>query len=467
MAETDSMVSDDTGGVSLDPTGYYNEDETTVYDELYTDDETEVAGEDVYGVSRVLPETSGIVDPYELTYGKGTKVLGLPMYYTPLADPFNRNFSKMFDEDTPIVFLNPGKPKLNKRIKGVAESEGAGSVILTSILTSVKNYNDVRFMGFKQDWYDYYKYAYALMSYVYTNMSIDDSAFIFDFDDEYKKQKGTYGLAFFANQATQINETMTSSYGQSELASNASQQSQKSRDEARYNSMVGGGLGTMINNIKKSFESITEDLPIIGKLVEPMAKLLSGSQLYYPNVWSDSQYAKNYTLSFKFYSPYGDKESIFRYVYIPFLSLMALAAPKQDGIYAYKEPFLVRACCPGFFECECGVITSFDFKRGGEESLWTVEGLCNEIEVNMTIEDLYPNMPIPKNSKYIKFNGGLISFLECMAGMRMDQVNLLTRLKGKVSRTLGNGIVTFKSIKNAGGDIWYGVMDKMRNNFLR
>ena len=92
--------------------------------------------------------------------------------------------------------------------------------------------------------------------------------------------------------------------------------------------------------------------------------------------------------------------------------------------------------CPGHFECECGAIQSFNMKRS-EDFLWTTEGFPNEIEISMSVKDLYPNLIMPKKVREIRYNGALVSFLECMAGVRFDQFtsNIIFKLIPSIRKT--------------------------------
>lgn len=443
-------------------TGYLKEDEDkSYYSDSYAEDAEDVAGTDAYG--RPMPEISeegNIANIFEYSSAP-VEVLGLPLYFTPLSDSGNRCYSKMFEESSPIVFLNPGLPKLNKKIKDI--NADTGEIKLSKFRFNIKNFNDTRFLSFRSAYGDYYNYFITMLRQIYTGMGLKG---IFKLESEY--QPADFGMAYFANRATSISEEADSSYGQSQLASNATQNSQETREAAMYTEMDDAGKNDFFKNIKNTLEDLVDSLPLIGNIISPMAKMLSGSQLYYPEIWADSSFGRSYTLSFKFYSPYGDRESIFRNVYVPFISLLAMVLPRQDGVYGYREPFLVRASCPGYFECECGVITSFSFVRGGDDMLWTAEGLPNEITCSLTIKDLYPSMPMPEDEKYIKYNGGMLSFLSCMSGVRMDQMStIMTRMKTKSMSELGelSDIINLRHLKNRAKDTEYSAVQWLNNIF--
>src|SRR5699024_1331535 len=52
-------------------------------------------------------------DPYG---NSGLKILGMPMFYSPLDDPLNRTYRNTFETDLPLVFIHPGTPKINGKL---------------------------------------------------------------------------------------------------------------------------------------------------------------------------------------------------------------------------------------------------------------------------------------------------------------------------------------------------------------
>ena len=419
------------------------------------------------------------IDPYDLNYGAGTKVMGMPQYYSPLADPFNRVYTKTFESDIPIVFLSPGTPKLNKKLVSanskvfrLADTIGGAIDVMSFGVTNLSNYNDARFISFNPNYTEYYKYVSTMLRSLHEYMGLPG---IFEFHDEYKQQKGTYGIAFYATKGTSISDSQNNSYGTSTLASEANSNAQKMR-EYRQMTALTGGVGNFISNIASGIldiiTGIAENIPFIGNLISPFSNTLNGSQMYYPQIWNDSTYERSYTLKFNFYSPYGDRESIFRYVYIPLISLLAMALPRQDGVYGYKEPFLVRVSSPGWFECECGAITGIEISRGGDDSLWTLENFPSEIECSLQVMDLYPALVSTKSFSDMKYNIGLSSWLECCAGLRFDELSwelagrkLAGKIKNKIA-SIGD-VLTLQSFRN-----WWNEDSKQKtankiNNWLR
>jgi len=214
-------------------------------------------------------------------------------------------------------------------------------------------------------------------------------------------------------------------------------------------------------------KDVTNNIPVVGGIIGAFTQSLDGSQLAYPNMWTDSTFDRSYNLQFEFYSPYGDPMSIFNYVYLPFISLLCMALPLQDGFYSYKQPFLVRAFCPGWFESECGVITGLSFTRGDDHQ-WTSESLPRSIKVSVDLQDLYPSLVQLKNPRQLKYNVGLTSFIETMSGLRYDQLDIMKRSNIKLKQVhnrLHEGL-QFHNLGNAGRD-WKYNAGRVGANFFR
>lgn len=157
----------------------------------------------------------------------------------------------------------------------------------------------------------------------------------------------------------------------------------------------------------------TED---IGAVMQSFATS-NGMQVVYPELWSNSGYSKNMNFNFTFTSPYGDPLSIFKYVYVPFLTLACFSLPRQAAENGYVSPFFVRADIPGLVTSDLALISSFTFTKGGSSNLWTKDGLPRSIECSITISDLYPYLSMTKRLSFLSANPSYTVFLDNMAGM--------------------------------------------------
>jgi len=271
-------------------------------------------------------------------------------------------------------------------------------------------------------------------------------------------------IGFFCNAASSLSESISNSntgYGQ-ELAGRANSNSD---DYQRINYMTGMGGGSPLKNAartasiignsgrqisqlfkdtfdgtahawgRKDFSSILSTVfsvaDIAGNIVfdtlkfegeQDKAAILqsfattNGMKVVFPELWADSAYSKNVNFNFSFVSPYGDPLSIFKYVYVPFFSLLCFAMPRQAAENGYVSPFFVRADVPGLFTSDLALISDISWTKGGGSALWTKDGLPRAIDVSITLSDLYPYLSMTKRLSYLSANPSYAVFLDSFSG---------------------------------------------------
>ncbi|QQO92478.1 virion protein [Staphylococcus phage Machias] len=371
-------------------------------------------------------------------------VFGMPMYYSSLDDPNRRIYKRTFELDLPLVFIMPGMPKLNGKLFGKpgegklwSFGEGMDRLVNSGLsLVGIGNTKDGRMISFEPKMAEYYKYVQTMASQVHASMGLKGS---FDLGGSLQDDKN-YGLAYYADKSTSISESAMHEYNQSDIASQVNNKNQEIREQKEM-ARIGGAsiLGKITRTIKDSINDMVANMPVIGGIVGNFMEHLDGASMYYPDYSHKSTFDRTYNLEFKFYSAYGDPQSIFDNVYLPFLSLLVLALPLQDSIFSYKQPFIIRANCPGRFECNTGIITSMNIVRG-EEGTWTADGFPREITVSINIRDMYPNLMASKSFQRMKFNTGLLSYIDCLAGIRRDQLSIIDKaqinMKTQYSRSM-------------------------------
>ena len=157
----------------------------------------------------------------------------------------------------------------------------------------------------------------------------------------------------------------------------------------------------------------TEDL---GQWIQSFS-VANGMKVVYPELWSDSTYSKSFSVSLSFTSPYGDPLSIFKYVYVPFFALLCFALPRQAAENGMVSPFFVRADIPGMATSDLAIISDMSWTKGGSNNLWTKDGLPRSIDVQLTIQDLYPYLAMSKRMSFLSANPSYTVFLDNMAGL--------------------------------------------------
>ena len=406
----------------------------------------------------------------------GLKVFGMPMAFSPIDDPNRRVYRGTFESDLPVIWINPGTPRVNTRLFGTSFLADSGSDVLkalygvgrTMVNAAFSMYNIAanpgnRFMNFKGNYKEYYKYVQAIAMSVYQDMQLPGTFSFYNYAD---KDYAQYGVPFYATgSSVSISESVSNSFQESTIGGEVNQRNRQIRMEKAF-AGVNGAAEKIAADLKDMVSDIMKNIPVVNGVVGAFVASLNGDNMQYPNQWTDSNFDRSYNMQFEFYSPYGDPQSIFNFVYLPFIALLCMALPLQDGFYSYKQPFLVRVSSPGWFECECGVITSMSFTRGDDQQ-WTQEGFPRSIKVSLDVVDLYPSLVQLKNPRQLKYNIGLTSFIETMAGIRYDQLNFMKRANMKLNQ-INNRLVealNFHNIENAESDWTYN--SSIVTNFLR
>ena len=210
--------------------------------------------------------------------------------------------------------------------------------------------------------------------------------------------------------------------------------------------------------------------------------VLEGGKILFPKIWGDSTFSRSYNFTLKLRSPDHDSISIFLNILVPYIHLLAMCLPqsitKGDAAYspnAYNSPFIVRAYAKGLFNIDLGMITDLSVTRGAE-SQWNDNGLPTQIDINMTIEDLYstlfitnPNQggdsPIGADSLSSFFNLDIVSntdmldFLSNLAGLNVASTGFGRRVE--LARYLMGGIAS-RAVSNI-----YNWFDQSVSNMIR
>ena len=93
----------------------------------------------------------------------------------------------------------------------------------------------------------------------------------------------------------------------------------------------------------------------------------------------------------------------------------------------YNSPFLVRAFYKGLFNVDMGIVTDLSFSKG-KEGAWTLDGLPTEVDVSMTIKDLYQavlTITSGDQSKWFMNNTTLMDYMANMCGININKPDIL------------------------------------------
>ena len=194
----------------------------------------------------------------------------------------------------------------------------------------------------------------------------------------------------------------------------------KSQILDRINFDLSGGPLQIAASVAKGINEFTGKTDFSALVQSFMTS--NGMKVMYPQLWANSMYQKNITVSFNFVSPYGDPLSIFQYVYVPFFSLLTFALPRQAAENGFVSPLFIRADIPGMITSDLALITDLTWTKGGESGdMWTKDKLPRAISGSFTITDLYPFLSMVKRLSFLSANPSYTVFLDNMAGISAKQ----------------------------------------------
>jgi hypothetical protein len=297
------------------------------------------------------PNTNDIINPQQ--------ILGVPLMFNKLSDPRSRVYGKGVLADSPIVTIIPGRPRFftspadpqtakkdQTTIQNLLANTPAAGVSSNSTPSGINSWlqgatlarfpDKFRYYTFELDYADYFNYLSVMLNVVFIKMGMGN---LTQFGQNFLARSNKAALAFYYDyMGTSVTEEASNDFGPSALEGMEKTAAGSLRELGYVFGKSQGFLSpTNAPGSQQQVGGAVEDLGKTGFFNGIMGKSLSqgwqtlenGANISLPEVWQDSKFNRNYTLAFKFHSPYGDPYSVFRFVYVPFLALMALALPKQ------------------------------------------------------------------------------------------------------------------------------------------
>ena len=269
-------------------------------------------------------------------------------------------------------------------------------------------------------------------------------------------------VVLYADGLTTVSDSFSNTTTDSQLASSINGFSDTAK-ELRFVMGESSVISKLKNFATDSVSKLGEELGgIIGGVTGGMLGdlmgtgphvILNGGKLLFPKIWGDSSFSRSYSFDIKLRSPDHDAISIFLNILVPYIHLLALCMPQSvtKGIAkgspnAYTAPFLLRAYCKGQFNINMGMITDMSVTRGGEAQ-WNDNGLPTQMDISLTIEDLYNTLfmtnpdldqsPIFNMTSITRFfnldivaNTEMLDFLANLAGLNIagEELNRKTKM---------------------------------------
>ena len=225
------------------------------------------------------------------------------------------------------------------------------------------------------------------------------------------------------------------------------------------NTVGGTGVTGFVDKAETLFANLanTATFGLFKNMLGLGEEVLHGSNLIYPEIWTDSDYSKSFSIQINLASPYGDKESIYLNILVPMFHALALALPRQSSANSFSAPFLIRGYAQGWFSIDMGMVETITIEKGPEQS-WTVDGLPTQVKITLNIRELYSNLMMSPSTKpsYFFANQGLIDYLGVACGVDMTIPNVYFNFRLAKAML----ITSFKDIPNMA---YYKLTETARN----
>ena len=388
-------------------------------------------------------------------------VYGIPYQFPESVDPkpdgsvFGTIYTERILERMSLLIMSPGKVDYMTNYDGEKRS-----VLDALVATDSGDSTDINRFISKPG--KYYTFAYANNDYwAYVNSMNSACAAYLGIEDIEVNINGTTGalasfkwenacnskfdtfllssesyVAFYVDAETSEDESFSNDTTQSNLASTVNEFSDIAKEiQFILGSQTGASLKWLdsenIDAVNKAIEGIAQGYLGGSKLFTDIAKefatVASGGKLIFPEIWQDSSFSKSLTAKMKFRCPCPNKLNWFLDICVPINHLIAFTLPRTPRgknilgnsydeyptANGYVTPFLVRAFYKGLFNCDMGIITDLSLSKGKEGS-WTVDGLPTEVDVDLTIKDLYNVMAMTPQDQSYEFMANT-TFLNYMA----------------------------------------------------
>ncbi|MFW6014959.1 MAG: hypothetical protein ACOCRK_00815 [bacterium] len=456
---------------------------------------------------RLLESMSKQSSNYETVDLQG--LIGAPPIFSTLADtktdnnPYGKEYVERFITEGNFVAFTCGKAKL---LPGVGNKTDRTNFIKhfnsqdggEEIKKILEDYKYEKLFGFKNAMAEYWKYVDILAGIAAKMMGVDTMARdIFDgvshFSEmhwgEFKSKFINYSMSrkasgegdtkkfwqyvpFYNNGIVESSEIIGNMVGQSSVEGMINNIPGK-QYLSEVSFITGADVSREIENVNT--DSINESMDTGAMGSSGLGGILSGSvstlgvNVQLPDVWKDSSYDKTYNVKFKFSTPHGDPLSVYMNLIVPICHLLPLVTSRRIGTSnTYTSPFMLRIFSKGMMNCDMGMATAININRHPENI--SIDGLPTEIDVMMTIKDLYAmmNMPQKPNVSGVIKTAGLMGYLGTLCGYNMNKPDpeLMAEIKilYEIKERFSPGDI-FYSVKRNVSDISVNTVNSLLETF--
>lgn len=240
-------------------------------------------------------------------------------------------------------------------------------------------------------------------------------------------------VQFYIDPDVGYSDSLSNSTGESSLKS-ALDQGSSAMKEVSFMANSGGIDTTTINELSETaanalqegFAQINDGAGVSGaisRIINLGSDVLKGNNIIMPDIYQNSSYQKSYSITIHLKTPYGTRLGYFMDIFVPMMHLLALAMPKQESANSFSSPFLLKAYVEGVFSCNLGIVEGLSINKISDS--WSADGLPTEVDVTLSITDLYSDLMMTPSNSPINFvnNSSLIEFLATNCGLSLIKPN--------------------------------------------
>ena len=388
-------------------------------------------------------------------------IFGIPYQFLDIVDPridgteIGQKYAEKIVSRLPLLFLTPCKQKFMSEFSS-SDKESALNGIIEGSADLLNIEKNGKYYTTEFDYPSYYSYVNKMMNAIcyFTGLGdervgIDGNAKLKDVNWQNATNDSFRGyfnakssVVFYMDGLTSVSESFSNSVTDSSLASSINGYSDQANElrfllgeESMLTKMaesMGEATNEIASGLGKAFSGVTggmlSDLANTG-----ISNVLSGGKIIFPKLWQNSDHARSYSFDIKLRSPDHDSLSILLTLLAPLVHILGFVMPKgtqDNNPNVYVSPFLVKAYCKGMFNIDMGIITDLSITRGAE-CQWNDDGLPTQIDVSITIEDLYSNLFMTDSAFNVAVtsNTALMDYLANLSGLNLAETEFARGLK--------------------------------------
>lgn len=428
-------------------------------------------------------------------------IFGMPHQFLPLTDPripasngqeivglgetseLGATYTEKIIVPIPLLLITPGSPEFMSSYNDSQKKTMLGAYIDKAIdsltLDSLINENTGKFYSLKYNYTEYFYYVNAMCRSAAYFLNIQDHKIdgtaLSELNWLYyagenggdifghkglSRFLGPYAgaLPFYVDSDTSIGDSFSNSTSAPSIADSVNGLSDQARElnflMGTVSSATGGILDDFVatDGASDNLESVTSAINkmfdkgkggLLTNLTNHVNTILSGGKMVFPEIWTDSQFSRDYSVKLKFVSPSGDPLSVYLNCLVGVFHCLGLVWPRQSTAQAYYSPFLIRAYYKGLFNIDMGIITGMSLTKGGDGE-WTIDGLPTSIEVSFEIKDLYNGIFMSKQTASsdtsILSNITELDYIANMCGININEPDVIRTVEMYLSLGIKSNI---------------------------